>query len=211
MKKEIYIIGIGRNSIVTIDLCESCGYTIKGLYHYNDERTGEIYYGHKIIGSTEEIFSQNLRGLNFAISVGDNTIRSEIFDKITNQNGSIPVLIHRDATFSKYSKIGIGSQIYPGAIVDPAVEIEENCIISNGCIVLHGTHIFRHSFIAPAAVIGANTNIEPYAFIGLNATLISNKVNTVGRNSCIGAGAVVTKSIQDKTIVAGVPAKKHFS
>ena len=41
MNKEIYILGVGHNTPVYIDLVESCGYTIKGLYHYNEELTGK--------------------------------------------------------------------------------------------------------------------------------------------------------------------------
>ena len=41
-EKEIYALGIGHNTPVSIDLAESCGYKIAGLYHYNDTRTGEI-------------------------------------------------------------------------------------------------------------------------------------------------------------------------
>ena len=42
MNKEIYILGIGHNTSVYIDLAEACGYEIKGLYHYNGDRTGDM-------------------------------------------------------------------------------------------------------------------------------------------------------------------------
>lgn len=54
--KDIYILGVGCNTVVYIDLVESCGYRVVGLYHYEEGRTGEIYFGHKIIGSNEELF-----------------------------------------------------------------------------------------------------------------------------------------------------------
>ena len=46
MNKEIYILGVGHNTPVYIDLVESCGYTIKGLYHYNEELTGKLDHGY---------------------------------------------------------------------------------------------------------------------------------------------------------------------
>ena len=48
MNKEIYVLGIGHNTPVYLYLVESCGYTIKGLYHYNDERVGELDHGYPI-------------------------------------------------------------------------------------------------------------------------------------------------------------------
>ena len=43
--KDIYVLGIGHNTPVFIDLAEICGYTIAGLYHYNDDRTGQVDHG----------------------------------------------------------------------------------------------------------------------------------------------------------------------
>ena len=31
--KDIYILGVGCNTVVYIDLVESCGYRVVGLYH----------------------------------------------------------------------------------------------------------------------------------------------------------------------------------
>ncbi|MFK2345161.1 hypothetical protein ACIXNK_14655 [Bacteroides fragilis] len=79
MNKEIYVLGIGHNTPVYLDLVESCGYTIKGLYHYNDERVGELDHGYPIIGSFNDLFSLNsLEGMNFALSQGDNKMRATI-------------------------------------------------------------------------------------------------------------------------------------
>ena len=48
MNREIYVLGIGHNTPVYLDLVESCGYIIKDLYHYNDERVGELDHGNPI-------------------------------------------------------------------------------------------------------------------------------------------------------------------
>ena len=38
MNKDIYVLGIGHNTIVYIDLLEQCGYNILGLYNYADDK-----------------------------------------------------------------------------------------------------------------------------------------------------------------------------
>lgn len=208
INKDIYILGIGKNSIVTIDLAETCGYNIAGLYHYLDDRTNEYYFGHKIIGCNKELFNQDLTGKNFAISVGDNIIRSELYQKIKICGGNLVTLIHPSAIISKYAEIKDGVQIFANAIIDPDTEIDEDSIISSKSSVLHGSRIKKHAFLAPDVVLGANTIVEEFAFIGLNATIISNKVNLIGKHSTIGASAVVTKSVEKNTLVVGMPAKK---
>lgn len=88
MNKEIYILGIGHNTSVYIDLVEACGYEIKGLYHYNGDRTGDIEHGYRVLGSFDDLFSRpSLVGMNLALSQGDNAIRSQLFDKILQKGG----------------------------------------------------------------------------------------------------------------------------
>ena len=41
--------------------------------------------------------------------------------------------------------------------------------------------------------------------IGANSTIICG--NRIGRNSLVGAGSVVTKDVEDNTVVVGNPAK----
>ena len=55
---QLYALGVGHNTPVFIDLAEQCGYEVIGLYHYNNERTGEIDHGFTILGSFAELFSE---------------------------------------------------------------------------------------------------------------------------------------------------------
>lgn len=40
MIKELHALGIGFTTPVFIEIAIDCGYTIAGLYHYNNDRTG---------------------------------------------------------------------------------------------------------------------------------------------------------------------------
>ena len=206
--KIIYVLGIGHNSIVTIDLAESCGYTIGGLFHYLDDRTGEYYFEHKIIGTNKQLFNTDLSGKCFALSMGNNDIRAELYSKILRGGGEIPTLIHPSACVSKYSKVGNGVQIYANSVIDPDSVIDEDTIVSSKSSVLHGCRVGRHCFLAPDVVLGANTTVEDMAFVGLNATIVSNKATLLGKHSVVGASAVVTKPVNSEKIVVGMPAKE---
>lgn len=207
MDNTLYVLGVGANTIVTIDLAEACGYHIGGLYHYEEGRTKDLVFGHQIIGSNDELFASDISGKNFALSMGDNDIRATLFQRIIEKGGHVPALIHPSAVVSKYSICKEGVLIYPNCVVDPDVEIGENTIISDKSIVLHGCRIGCHCFLAPDAVLGAMTIVEDYSFVGMNATVISRKAQHLGYRSVIGAGAVVTKPVESKQCVAGIPAK----
>lgn len=207
MGTDIYVLGIGHNSIVTIELAESCGYHVVGLYHYLDDRIGEDYFGHQIIGCNNDLFKHDLHGMNFAISVGNNDIRADLFKQILKRGGAVPALIHPKAFVSKYAVIHDGVQLYECSVIDPDTEIGENTIVSSKSSVLHGCRIGSHCFLAPDVVLGANTMMEDYSFVGLNATVVSNKVPLIGSHAVIGASAVVTKPVESGMTVVGMPAK----
>jgi len=209
MDKTIYILGVGRNSIVTIDLAEACGYTVGGLYHYTEGRTGEDYFGHRILGTTDELLaSGDLSGKAFALSMGDNDIRADLFRRLQERGARLPALIHPSAVFSKYSTCGAGVQVFACCVVDPNVEIGPDTILSTKCTVLHNCRLGAHCFVAIDAVVGADTTLDDFAFVGLNATVISVKANHIGSYGVVGAGAVVTKPVEAGATVVGNPARR---
>ena len=87
MDKQIYILGIGHNTPVFMDLALDCGYHIAGLYHYNDERMGEINYGYKVLGSFNDLFQQEVCQKNFLLTMGDIQIRKILCEQLLKRGG----------------------------------------------------------------------------------------------------------------------------
>lgn len=210
-KGDIYILGVGHNTIVIIDLVETCGYNVAGLYHYNDSRTGEHYFGYPILGSFTDLYSKrNLSGMKFVLSQGDNKIRSEAFDSIERLGGYLPTIIHPSAVVSRFSILGRGVLVHANAVIDPDTKIGNNCIISFNAGIGHTTNVGNHCYLSPYAMLGAFTTVEDYVFIGIHGATISGKVDIIGEKSIIGAGSIVNKSVEKNSIMIGIPAKKYI-
>lgn len=209
MEKTIYILGVGHNTIVTIELAEACGYTVGGLFHYQEGRTGDNYFGHTITGTTADLLNGDITGKNFALSMGDNEVRYRLFEQITSKGGHVPSLIHPLACFSCHSKWQEGVQALQYAIVDPDVEIGSNTILSAHSIVHHSSQVGSHCFVAAGVIVGAYTTIEDNVFIGSNATLVSGKAQHVGHHATVGAASVVTHPVEAFDVVMGIPARSR--
>lgn len=207
--KKIYVLGIGHNTPVFIDLAESCGYTIVGLYHYNDERTGQIEHGFEVVGSFNDLFSiGNLSGMNFLLTMGDNNIRATLIDRILQQGGSVPCMIHPTAVISRFAEISaVGVYISAFTHVQADTSIDTGTILLSGVNVSHTNKIGKYCFVAGGATVGAYTTVGDFAFIGQAVLTISAKVEYIGHHAYVGAGSLVTKSIEPYQVVMGRPAK----
>ena len=122
-------------------------------------------------------------------------------------------------------KIGQGSTIHMGAKFYNTfnIEIGEDSIIGEDAVLdgrdklTIGNHVdiatdvmiynAQHDVRDPSfRAIFAPVVIEDYVFIGPRAIILPGI--TVKRGAVVGAGAVVTKDVEEGSIVGGVPAKK---
>lgn len=209
--KTIYALGVGHNTPVFIDIAESCGYEIIGLFHYNDTRNGEIDHGFKILGSFDDLFSnEDLEGKNFLLTMGDMKIRAELMKRIISLGGNVPTLIHPKAEISRFATISpIG--VYISAFTHVQADTSINCgtVALSGVNISHTNKVGRHCFFAGKSTLGAYTEMEDYVFMGQDALSISDKVKTIGSHSYIGARALITHDVAPYSTMVGIPAKPY--
>lgn len=209
MKKQIYALGVGHNTPVFIDLAIACGYKIAGLYHYNNDRTGEVDHGYPIIGSFDDLYKkESLQNMSFLLTMGDNEIRTKLSNTILSKGGHVPTLIHPTAVISNFAQVAdIGVYISPFTFVQADSSIGDNTVLLSHVNISHTTHIGKGCFIAGGATIGAYTIVEDNVFIGQGALSISAKVSKIGTNSYIGARTLLTRDVPANAVVAGIPAR----
>jgi acetyltransferase-like isoleucine patch superfamily enzyme len=107
----------------------------------------------------------------------------------------------------KELKIGDYVHINQGSLLTCAGGIE----IGNCVSISHRAGLFSDSHNVQScdfAYVKNKIKIEDYVWIGANAMILSGKNEiTIGKGAVICAGAVVTKSVEPFSIVAGNPAK----
>tara|TARA_B100001250_G_scaffold248127_1_gene213328 strand:+ start:372 stop:1184 length:813 start_codon:yes stop_codon:yes gene_type:complete len=102
--------------------------------------------------------------------------------------------------------IGKYSLITPGVRIMAANRIE----IGDACMIAHGAYISDadwHGIYDRAKPVGITKPIVLKDNVWIGDSAIICKGVTIGKNSIIGAGAVVTKDVPENCIYAGNPAK----
>ncbi len=112
-----------------------------------------------------------------------------------NCNVCAYVLIENDVIIGNNVTIKSGVQIWDGVTIEDNVFIGPNVTFTNDIIPRskHRSDDFVKTIVKKGASIGANT------------TIIAG--NTIGENSFVGGGSLVTKNIPANTVWFGVPAK----
>jgi len=122
------------------------------------------------------------------------------------------IFIAENASVMGDVTIGQGSSIWYNAVVRADVEkidIGSYCNIQDGA-VLHGdphkvTILEDYVTIGHKAVVHS-AHIKRGCLIGIGAIVLDGV--TVGEGSIIGAGCVVTKNVEARSLMIGIPAKK---
>ena len=115
-------------------------------------------------------------------------------------------LIHSHSYIDKTSKIGVGIQVMPSATIHSFCDIGDYCIVNTNATIDHECGIGNGVHVMGAAAVAGRVQIANYATIGTNATILPDV--KVGVGAFVGAGAVVTKDVEDYSVVIGSPAKK---
>ncbi|RKL69099.1 transferase [Salipaludibacillus neizhouensis] len=139
------------------------------------------------------------------IAIGDQNIRKEKITFLLNKNFFMTSAIHHKSIISESSKIGNGTSIMAGAVVNPQTTIGKGCVINTSASVDHDCKIDDYVNVGPGSILTGNVYIGKLTDIGAGVTIIPNI--KIGKNCRIGAGAVVISNIPDNSVCVGVPAK----
>lgn len=201
INNKVVIIGYSGHSFGCIEVLLNQGFSIIGYHDVSEKFVNP--YNLTYLGDENNIDSGNRP----YITVGDNNIRKEIYEKLSLKNITLNMsLIHPSAIISKSFLIEEQTFISAGVIINPQVKIGIGCIINTGAIIEHDCFIDSFTHIAPGAVLSGNVSIGSGCMIGANA-VIKQGVK-IGDNVMVGAGAVVLKNINSNKTFVGNPAKQ---
>ncbi|MBD8084624.1 acetyltransferase [Chryseobacterium caseinilyticum] len=199
--------GFGREVKTIIDEINKITPQTYNFVGYFDDgfEKGALVNNHPILGGINDI--RNLREKTaIVICVADPEIKEKIVSKIDNPVVDFPTIVHPKASVSNdFVTIGKGSVICEGTIITCNINIKDFVILNLMCTVGHDTTIENYCSFMPSVNISGEVLIEKGVYAGTGAKIIN--LLTIGENTIIGAGAVVSKSLPKNCTAVGIPAK----
>ena len=149
--RKLLIIGAGGHGKVVAEIAESLGY--REIAFLDDNHPAAI-------GKIEEMETFIRQYSDAFVGIGNNRLRGELLQRLSECGYRIPTLIHPTAYVSRSASIGAGTLVEPMAIVNANSCIGDGCIISVGAIVDHDASIGQCCHINAGAVISAGSAVE---------------------------------------------------
>ncbi|MDR2919866.1 MAG: acetyltransferase [Tannerella sp.] len=192
----MYLIGASGHAKVVIDLIRMSGGIIDGVF--DDNSLINDLLGYKRLGEINK--APNVNG-SFIITIGDNSIRKNIVEKMNLHYESVTGNCH----ISQDASIGEGTVVMNGACINIGTRIGNHVIINTAACIDHECVINNFVHVSPNATLAGNVRVEEGAHIGLGAQVIQGV--SIGKWATIGAGAVIIKNVPDYAVVVGVPGR----
>lgn len=110
---------------------------------------------------------------------------------------------------SNFGNVAVGDNcfILEFAVIQPEAKIGSNVFIWSSNHIGHHASVGDHCYIAGNVVISGSTRIEPYCFIGVSAVL-GHEI-TVGAETFIGAGSLITKNVEPRSVYITADTPKY--
>ncbi|MBX3096495.1 MAG: hypothetical protein KF812_06495 [Fimbriimonadaceae bacterium] len=166
---SVVVIGAGGHARVVVDTLRMSGREIYGLLDADTNRHGEIYEGSTIQGGDgllPELFQRGVTEFIVGIgSIGRPSARVRAYDMGLSFGFVAATAVHPEGTVACSAKIGSGTLVAAGAVINPASTIGLNAIVNSMALVEHDVEVGDHAHLAPGSRVlggcrvGARTHI----------------------------------------------------
>ena len=207
--KNVLIFGASGHGSVVLDILESEGsYNPIGFLD-SFKPVGTKVNGYEVLGSETDLPRlMDAYGISGGIvAIGDNWSRKTVVGRIraTVPNFEFISAVHPSALIAKNVKIGEGSVLMPGVIVNSNARIGNFCILNTASSLDHDGKMEEYSSLAPKVCTGSHFLLGKYSAVCIGVNVV--ECVRIGEHTVVGAGSLVTRALPDRVVAYGSPAR----
>ena len=196
---SVLVIGAGGHAKVVIATLRAAGETVAGCLDDDPDALGRLVLGVPVVGAVDRVTGH--RG-GAVFGIGSNAVRARLAEAYPDVDWQRAV--HPAATVHSSVRIGVGSVVFAGAVLQPDAVVGDHAIINTGATVDHDSHVGDFAHLAPGVHVSGGVRVGTGAMLGASACAIPGV--TVGAWGTVGAGAAVVRDLPPRVTSVGVPA-----
>jgi sugar O-acyltransferase (sialic acid O-acetyltransferase NeuD family) len=214
MKQDIVVFGAGGFGREVMWMLTEANrnrprWNIRGFVDDTKSFQKKTIQNYPVVGNTKWLLSQT-KPLQVLCCIGDSNQRSDVIQALSkNPHLSYPTFIADDVIHPSDLHIGTGCIICSSAIITVHVSIGNFVIVNYNATICHDSIIEDFVSIYPSVNVSGYVHIGQSTHLGVGCQILPHI--TIGSQSIIGAGAVVTKDIPSHCTAVGIPAKPTHS
>ena len=171
---NLLLIGCGGHARSLIELVESTGkWKLIGLIGH-PEQVGSLILGCRVIGGDADLAKLRESFGHALLAVGQIGLASKrlvLAKSLEQYDFECPTIISPHAVVSSHAKVGSGTTLGHGVIVNAAAEVGVHCIINSAALIEHDVVIGDHCHISTGALVNGGVQIGNGSFVGSGAML----------------------------------------
>lgn len=198
--------GHGRETALLIEAMIAAGasWRLEGFLVDDIAAHGSVVGRYPVLGDARVLLARP-GSINVALGIGNPRARQAVVEQTRSVARAFPPLQHPDVPRFDRVTIGEGSQIHAGTILTTDITVGAFVILNRHVDVSHDCHLDDWATLAPGVTLAGNVRVGAGADLGARVTCIPGV--RVGAWSVVGAGAVVTRDVAERTTAVGVPAR----
>jgi sugar O-acyltransferase (sialic acid O-acetyltransferase NeuD family) len=197
-KSELIVIGAGGHSRSCIDTIEQEGkYKIGGLVGLSKE-VGSSQFGYEVLATDSELVELAKQYQYAFVAIGQihsPKPRIQLYEELLAAGFALPSIIAPSAYVSPHAKVGAGTIVMQGAILNAGVVVGINCIINTRALLEHDSQVSDHCHISTGAILNGDTSVGTGSFIG--SAVVMKEGVSVGAGSLVGMGLALRHNLGD--------------
>jgi acetyltransferase EpsM len=208
LKEKLLIWGARGHALVVADIAQLSGkFEVVGyIDNVNSARAGESFAGTMVLGGIDALPRMGAEGVrSIAIAVGSCAARLQLGGIATQHGFDLATLIHPNAVLARDVRVGVGTVVAAGAVINPGSSIGKLVIVNTNASVDHECVLADGAHISPGVHLGGRVSVGASAWIGIGAS-VKDGVQ-IGARAVIGAGSVVVKDVPAGLVAYGCPAR----
>lgn len=195
---DIVLLGAGGHAASCIDVIESDGrFRIVGLVGMEKELHQRVC-GHEVIATDNDLQALATEYRLALVTLGQiksAESRRRLYERARAAGFELPVIVSPHAHVSPHARIGEGSIIMYGVMLNADARIGANCIINSHAIVEHGAQVGDHCHISTSVILNGGVRVGTGSFVG-SGTLTRQGIS-IGSRCVVSMGSVVRRDLPD--------------